>query len=282
MVEAGRGQRSTAVAVGDEVMFTGLGIGSEGSYAEYALIAETQAVAQAGRASASSRRRPWASSSPPPSTRWSAGRRCSRRDRPRPGRRRRRRQRGRAARPRPRRARAGDGRTRGRRARVGELGADGPSIRTAADVAAEVRRLTEGKGVDVVIDLVVSANLTTDLAHDRQGRPHRRRRRRPRADGEHPDRSGDRSRRRPAFMSSSNAGRAGTARDAGARWRRSASAGKPAGRGRRRPAPVPGTARPRTARAAPLRQDRAGALTGRLVQGPVGCALAASTPCRCR
>ena len=30
--------------VGDEVLFTGLGVGSEGSYAEYALIAEAQAV----------------------------------------------------------------------------------------------------------------------------------------------------------------------------------------------------------------------------------------------
>jgi NADPH:quinone reductase len=32
------------VTLGDEVFFTGLGIGSEGSYAEYALIADTQAV----------------------------------------------------------------------------------------------------------------------------------------------------------------------------------------------------------------------------------------------
>jgi NADPH2:quinone reductase len=32
------------VAIGDEVLFTGLGVGSEGSYAEYALIAEAQAV----------------------------------------------------------------------------------------------------------------------------------------------------------------------------------------------------------------------------------------------
>lgn len=32
------------VAIGDEVLFTGLGVGSEGSYAEYALIAQAQAV----------------------------------------------------------------------------------------------------------------------------------------------------------------------------------------------------------------------------------------------
>jgi NADPH2:quinone reductase len=38
------GAEVTAVSPGDEVLFSGLGIGSEGSYAEYALIAETQAV----------------------------------------------------------------------------------------------------------------------------------------------------------------------------------------------------------------------------------------------
>ena len=40
------GTNVTTVAVGDQVMFTGLGIGSEGSYADYALIAEAQAVAK--------------------------------------------------------------------------------------------------------------------------------------------------------------------------------------------------------------------------------------------
>jgi NADPH:quinone reductase len=38
------GDEVTAVHAGDEVLFTGLGIGSQGSYAEYALIAEVQAV----------------------------------------------------------------------------------------------------------------------------------------------------------------------------------------------------------------------------------------------
>lgn len=38
------GEGVTTVAVGDEVLFTGLGIGMEGSYAEYAVIAEAQAV----------------------------------------------------------------------------------------------------------------------------------------------------------------------------------------------------------------------------------------------
>ena len=38
------GERVAAVHVGDRVSFSGLGIGSEGSYADYALIAETQAV----------------------------------------------------------------------------------------------------------------------------------------------------------------------------------------------------------------------------------------------
>jgi len=38
------GAEVTAVRPGDEVIFSGLGVGSEGSYAEYALIAEAQAV----------------------------------------------------------------------------------------------------------------------------------------------------------------------------------------------------------------------------------------------
>jgi len=38
------GAEVTSVRPGDEVIFSGLGIGSEGSYAEYALIAEAQAV----------------------------------------------------------------------------------------------------------------------------------------------------------------------------------------------------------------------------------------------
>jgi NADPH2:quinone reductase len=38
------GGEVTAVTVGDEVFFSGLGVGSEGSYAEYAVIAEAQAV----------------------------------------------------------------------------------------------------------------------------------------------------------------------------------------------------------------------------------------------
>jgi NADPH:quinone reductase len=38
------GDEVTAVRAGDEVLFTGLGIGTQGSYAEFALIAEVQAV----------------------------------------------------------------------------------------------------------------------------------------------------------------------------------------------------------------------------------------------
>jgi NADPH2:quinone reductase len=38
------GGEVTAVSAGDEVLFSGLGVGSEGSYAEYVLIAEAQAV----------------------------------------------------------------------------------------------------------------------------------------------------------------------------------------------------------------------------------------------
>ena len=46
---------------------------------------------------------------------------------------------------------------------VRALGADITIDRNAVDVPAEVKRLTDGKGVDVVIELVLSANLADDL-----------------------------------------------------------------------------------------------------------------------
>jgi NADPH:quinone reductase-like Zn-dependent oxidoreductase len=48
--------------------------------------------------------------------------------------------------------------------RVRALGADETIDRKATDVAAEVGRLTDGKGVDVIVELILSANLTVDLA----------------------------------------------------------------------------------------------------------------------
>ena len=151
------------VAPGDEVFFTGLGIGSEGSYAEHALIAAVQAV----RKPAGSSFEEAAALGLSFATAWYGL---------------------------VRRAALAAGETvlvqgagggvgsaavqiahaRGARVlgtvdsaadavRVGELGADETIDRTAVDVAAEVGRLTEGKGVDVVLELVVSANLAADL-----------------------------------------------------------------------------------------------------------------------
>ncbi len=151
------------VAPGDEVFFTGLGIGSEGSYAEHALIAAVQAV----RKPAGSSFEEAAALGLSFATAWYGL---------------------------VRRAALAAGETvlvqgagggvgsaavqiahaRGARVlgtvdsaadavRVGDLGADDTIDRTAVDVAAEVGRLTEGKGVDVVLELVVSANLAADL-----------------------------------------------------------------------------------------------------------------------
>ena len=151
------------IAPGDEVFFTGLGIGSEGSYAEYALIAPVQAV-----------RKPTGSSFEEAAalglafvTAWYGL---------------------------VRRADLAAGETvlvqggaggvgsaavqiahaRGARVlatvgsvadaeRVCALGADETIDRKATDVAAEVGRLTDGKGVDVILELILSANLAADL-----------------------------------------------------------------------------------------------------------------------
>jgi NADPH:quinone reductase-like Zn-dependent oxidoreductase len=47
--------------------------------------------------------------------------------------------------------------------RVRALGADETIDRKATDVAAEVGRITDGKGVDVILELILSANLAADL-----------------------------------------------------------------------------------------------------------------------
>ena len=132
------------LAPGDEVFFTGLGVGSEGSYAEFAVIATAQAVrkpagisfeeaAALGLAFSTAWyglvRRAALAAGETVLVQGAAGGVGS----------------------------AADG------ARVAELGADETIDRTTADVTAEVKRLTGGKGVDVVMELVLSANLTADL-----------------------------------------------------------------------------------------------------------------------
>jgi NADPH:quinone reductase len=148
---------------GDEVFFTGLGVGSEGSYADYALIAAVQAVPKPAGVTFEEA----ASLGVAFSTAWyglvrraalTAGETVLIQG-----------------------AAGGVGsaavqlaRARGARvlatvgsaddaARVAELGADETIDRSTADVVAEVKRLTDGKGVDVVLELVLSANLAADL-----------------------------------------------------------------------------------------------------------------------
>jgi NADPH:quinone reductase-like Zn-dependent oxidoreductase len=151
------------LAPGDEVFFTGLGVGSEGSYAEYALIAPVQAVRKPAGASFEEA----AALGLAFSTAWYGL---------------------------VRRAELQAGETvlvqgaaggvgsaavqlahaHGARVlavvgsnddarRVRELGADETVNRHEADVTAEVRRLTGEHGVDVVLELVVSTNLAADL-----------------------------------------------------------------------------------------------------------------------
>ena len=151
------------LAPGDEVFFTGLGIGSEGSYAEYALIAPLQAI----RKPAGSSFEEAAALGLAFATAWYGL---------------------------VRRADLTAGETvlvqggaggvgsaavqiahaRGARVlatvgsaadaeRVRTLGADETIDRKATDVAAEVGRLTDGKGVDVILELILSANLADDL-----------------------------------------------------------------------------------------------------------------------
>jgi NADPH2:quinone reductase len=151
------------VAPGDEVFFTGLGIGSEGSYAEYALIAAVQAVRKPANVSFEEA----AGLGLAFSTAWyglvrraalaagetvlvqgagggvgSAAVQLAH---------------ARSARVLATVDSAADGE------RVRELGADATIDRNSADVPAEVKRLTDGKGVDVIIELVISANLAADF-----------------------------------------------------------------------------------------------------------------------
>ena len=207
------GSEVTTVAVGDEVMFTGLGIGSEGSYAEYAVIAEAQAVA---KPAALSFEQAAAMGLVFPTAHYALVRRAARaagRDRPRPGRRRRRRQRRRADRPRPRRTRAGDGLTRGRRAgRWRSWAPNGRSSGNAVDVAAEVRRLTEDRGADVVIDPPRRTTWRSTSRPWRRAAASSSSAAAPAAQASLPIGPAGGIDAGLLFMSSSNAGRAGTAR----------------------------------------------------------------------
>ena len=145
-------------------MFTGLGIGSEGSYADYAVIAEAQAVAKPASLSfeqaaamglvfptahyalvrraadcsqarrSSCRAAPAASAAPPCRSPAPSARACW-----------------------PPFPHEEDARA------VEELGADRAIVRTAVDVGAEVKRLTDGHGVDVIVEPAPADNLAVDL-----------------------------------------------------------------------------------------------------------------------
>ncbi len=153
----------TAVAPGDEVFFSGLGVGSEGSYAEYTTIAETQAVpkpAELSFAEAAAIGMAFPAAYYGLITRGevregetvlvqggaggvgSAAIQLAK----------------------ARGARvlttvSGDA----ARGLVLELGADAVIDYTEQDVAAEVERLTDGRGPDLIHELVISENLAADV-----------------------------------------------------------------------------------------------------------------------
>ena len=157
------------IAVGDEVFFNGLGIGSEGSYAEYALLSAVQAVPKPPsltfvEAAAMGLVFPTAYYGLVGHGRLQEGETILVQG-------------------------AGGGvgsaavqiaKALGARviatvgsqsaaAAVRELGADEVIDRKTQDVAAETKRLTDGHGVDLVLELVVSENLATDVAIIRKG-----------------------------------------------------------------------------------------------------------------
>ena len=152
------------VAVGDEVFFNGLGVGSEGSYAEYAVLAAAQAVPKPTNltfveAAAMGLVFPTAYYGLVNRGQLQEGETVLVQG-------------------------AGGGvgsaavqiaKALGARviaivgnqstaAMVHELGTDEVIDRKTQDVAAEAKRLTDGHGVDLVLELVVSENLATDIA----------------------------------------------------------------------------------------------------------------------
>jgi NADPH:quinone reductase len=159
------GEGVTKVAVGDEVLFTGLGVGMEGSYAEYAVITETQTVIKPPplsfeQAAAIALVFPTAYYALVTRAKLQAGETVL--------------------------VQGGAGgigsaalqlakslgagvliTTVSREEDVApllDLGADSVLRRTSSDVPAEVKRLTDGKGVDVIIEPALAENMATDLA----------------------------------------------------------------------------------------------------------------------
>ncbi len=145
-------------------MFTGLGIGSEGSYADYAVIAEAQAVAKPASLSFEQAA---AMGTVFPTAHYALVRRAA----VQPG------EtvlvqgaaggvgsaavqiaRALGARVLATVSREADARA------VEELGAERAIVRHAADVGAEVKRLTDGRGADVIIEPALADNMAADLA----------------------------------------------------------------------------------------------------------------------
>ena len=158
------GQGVTAVSPGDEVFFSGLGVGSEGSYAEYAVIAEAQAVAKPPElsfveAAAIGMAFPAAyyglitrgvvKEGETVLVQGGAGGVGSAAI-----------QLAKARGARVLTTVAGEGAQR----LVRELGADEVVDFTEQDVVAEVDRLTDGRGPDLILELVISENLAADVA----------------------------------------------------------------------------------------------------------------------
>ena len=158
------GSDVAAVTVGDEVMFTGLGIGSQGSYADYALITEAQAVVKPPSLSFEEAA---AMSLVFPTAHYALVRRAHLQ----PGE--------------TVLVQGGAGgvgsaavqiaRALGARVlatvsteadarAVEELGAEHALIRTAVDVGAEVKRLTDSRGADVVVEPSAADNIEVDMA----------------------------------------------------------------------------------------------------------------------
>jgi len=157
------GSDVTAVTVGDEVMFTGLGIGSQGSYADYAVIATAQAVVKPPslsfeEAAAMSLVFPTAHYALVHRAHVQSGETVL--------------------------VQGGAGgvgsaavqiaRALGARVlatvsteedvhSVEELGAEHALVRTVVDVGAEVKRLTEGHGADVIVEPSASDNIAVDM-----------------------------------------------------------------------------------------------------------------------
>jgi NADPH:quinone reductase len=158
------GSEVTAVVAGDEVMFTGLGIGSEGSYADYAVIAEAQAVAKPASLGFEEAA---AMSLVFPTAHYALVRRAQ----TQPGE--------------TVLVQGGAGgigsaavqiacalgarvlatvSTKEDARAVEELGAEHTIVRTAVDVGAEVKRLTDGHGADVIVEPAAADNMVIDMA----------------------------------------------------------------------------------------------------------------------